>query len=493
MKSYTFAALLTCIPRQVTGKGIDEQINTIVSPVAEIITSIVFYPVPLFGTEASVIVLWLIASTVFFTCYFRFINITGIPHAIKLVSGAYSKTSDRGEVSHFQALTAAVSGTVGIGNIAGVAISVTLGGPGVIFWIVLAGLLGMTTKFVECSLGVMYRVHHDDGSVSGGPMHYLERGLADLRYPGLGKALGVFYAGSIVIGCIGIGNMFQSNQALSQFIEVTGATNSFFHGKGWLFGACLAVIVGLVIVGGIKSIAKTTEKLVPFMTILYVGAAVTVLWINYQALPATCALILQEAFSPEGVAGGFIGIMILGFRRAVFSNEAGLGSASIAHAAVRTEKPMTEGYVALLEPFIDTVIICTLTGLVIVTTVYDPGMLEKGVAGIEITSAAFASVLPGSPVLISVAAILFAISTMIAWSYYGLKAWTYLAGDSIPMQTVFKIGYCSFIIVGCSVQLDAIINLSEALIFIIAFPNIVGLYLLAPRVKKELAHYRKTL
>ena len=473
--------------------NIDEQIDALVSPVAEILTSLVFYPVPLFGAEASIIVLWLIASTVFFTVYFNFINISGIPHALKLVSGRYANPADRGEVSHFQALATAVSGTVGIGNIAGVAISVTLGGPGVIFWIALAGLLSMTAKFVECSLGVIYRIHHADGSVSGGPMHYLERGMAEMHFPRLGKALGIFYAVSIVIGCIGIGNMFQSNQALSQFVEVTGAANSFFHDKGWLFGTGLALVVAMVIIGGIKSIAKTTEKLVPFMAGLYVGGAVIVLCINYQVLPAACAMIFREAFSLDGVGGGMIGIMILGFRRAVFSNEAGLGSASIAHSAVRTEQPLTEGYVALLEPFIDTVIICTLTGLVIVTTVYEPGLVEKGVGGIEITSAAFASVIPGSPLLISLVAILFAISTMIAWSYYGLKAWVYLTDDTILMKSLFNLVFCGFIIVGCSVKLDAIVNLSEALIFIIAFPNIIGLYVLAPKVKRELSQYKKML
>ena len=473
--------------------NIDEQIDAIVSPIAEILASLVFYPVPLFGAEASIIVLWLIASTVFFTVYFNFINISGIPHALKLVSGRYANPADRGEVSHFQALATAVSGTVGIGNIAGVAISVTLGGPGVIFWIALAGLLSMTAKFVECSLGVIYRIHHADGSVSGGPMHYLERGMAEMHFPRLGKALGIFYAVSIVIGCIGIGNMFQSNQALSQFVEVTGAANSFFHDKGWLFGTGLALVVAMVIIGGIKSIAKTTEKLVPFMAGLYVGGAVIVLCINYQVLPAACAMIFREAFSLDGVGGGMIGIMILGFRRAVFSNEAGLGSASIAHSAVRTEQPLTEGYVALLEPFIDTVIICTLTGLVIVTTVYEPGLMEQGVGGIEITSAAFASVIPGSPLLISLVAILFAISTMIAWSYYGLKAWVYLTDDTILMKTLFNLVFCGFIIVGCSVKLDAIISLSEALIFIIAFPNIIGLYILAPKVKRELSQYKKML
>ena len=473
--------------------NIDEQIDAIVSPIAEILASLVFYPVPIFAAEASIIVLWLIASTVFFTVYFNFINISGIPHALKLVSGRYANPADRGEVSHFQALATAVSGTVGIGNIAGVAISVTLGGPGVIFWIALAGLLSMTAKFVECSLGVIYRIHHADGSVSGGPMHYLERGMAEMHFPRLGKALGIFYAVSIVIGCIGIGNMFQSNQALSQFVEVTGAANSFFHDKGWLFGTGLALVVAMVIIGGIKSIAKTTEKLVPFMAGLYVGGAVIVLCINYQVLPAACAMIFREAFSLDGVGGGMIGIMILGFRRAVFSNEAGLGSASIAHSAVRTEQPLTEGYVALLEPFIDTVIICTLTGLVIVTTVYEPGLMEQGVGGIEITSAAFASVIPGSPLLISLVAILFAISTMIAWSYYGLKAWVYLTDDTILMKSLFNLVFCGFIIVGCSVKLDAIISLSEALIFIIAFPNIIGLYILAPKVKRELSQYKKML
>lgn len=467
----------------------DEIIDQTMRPVADAVAGFIFYAIPLGGTELPLIVVWLIGGGVFFTIYFRFINIRGFRHAIHLVSGRYSQDGDPGEISHFQALSTAVSGTVGIGNIAGVAVAISLGGPGATFWLIVAGLLGMSTKFAECTLGLKYRDHHGDGSVSGGPMYYLEKGLAERNLPGVGKALGVFYAAAMVIGCLGIGNMFQSNQAAAILINVTGGADSPLAEQAWLIGVGLALAVALVIIGGIQSIARTTSKLVPGMALLYVVTALVILSVQLESIPTAFVAIWQGAFSPEGITGGMVGVIIIGFRRAVFSNEAGLGSAAIAHSTARTPYPIREGYVALLEPFIDTVVICTMTALVIITTVYEPAIAGAGVSGIELTTRAFASTLSWSPVPLSIAAILFAFSTMITWSYYGLKAFTYLVGHHRWADLGFKLFFLAFVVLGASVQLAAVVDLSDALVFVVAIPNLIGLYLLTPVLKKELQVY----
>ena len=465
----------------------DQFIDATMKPIANFVSAFIFASVPVFGTEVPLIVFWLVAGGVFFTGYSRFINVRGFAQAVRIVSGRYKDPDDPGEISQFQALTTAVSGTVGVGNIANVAVAISLGGPGATFWMIVAGLLGMSTKFAECTLGVRYRRDNPDGSVSGGPMYYLERGLADLHCARLGKGLGIFYAGSIVIGCIGIGNMFQSNQATAIFLTV--ANIGFLSDNAWLVGVALAILVGVVIVGGIKSIANTTSKLVPAMALLYIAMALLVIGLNADRLPGALVAIWNGAFSPEGIAGGALGVLIHGFRRAVFSNEAGLGSAAIAHATARTPKPVSEGFVALLEPFIDTVVICTMTGLVIVTTVYEPALAGSDVSGIELTTRAFASTLSWSPIPLALAALLFAYSTMIAWAYYGLKAFTYLAGEGRAADLGFKVFFCAFVVIGSSVNLGALIDLSDALIFTVAIPNLLGLYFLAPVVKRELDNY----
>ncbi len=471
--------------------GIDEAIDRAMRPVADVIYDLVFYAIPLGAIELPLIVVWLITGGLFFTLYLRFINIRGFGHALAIVSGRYADPDDPGEVSHFQALATAVSGTVGIGNIGSVAVAVSVGGPGATFWMIIAGLLGMSTKFAECTLAVKFRRSHPDGSVSGGPMYFLERGLALRNLPRIGRALGMFYAAAMVVGCLGIGNMFQSNQATAILVEVTGGADSFFQDRAWILGLLMAVVVALVIVGGIKTIARTTSKLVPFMAVFYVVLALAVLALNFEKLPMSFYHIWRGAFEPDSIGGGMIGVMIIGFRRAVFSNEAGLGSAAIAHSAVRTDEPLTEGFVALLEPFIDTVVICTITSLVIVTTVYDPVLATSQVSGIELTTRAFASTLSWSPVPLSIAAVLFAFSTIISWSYYGLKAFTYLTGHTRAADIGFKVFYLSFIVLGSSIQLGALIDLSDALIFLVAIPNLMGLYLLAPVLKEELASYRE--
>ena len=460
-------------------------------PITDTLASVVFYSVNVFGTDIPLVVAWLVAAAVYFTLSLNFLNVRGFFHAVRLVRGDYSRSDAPGEVTHFQALATAVSGTVGIGNIGGVAIAITAGGPGATFWMIMAGLLAMSTKFVECTLGTLYRRENPDGSVSGGPMYYIEQGFVARGWSKVGKAIGSFYALGIVIGCFGIGNMFQSNQAYQQFVNVTGGSESFFADKGWLFGLLLGAVVGLVIIGGIKSIARVTSKVVPFMALLYGVGALIMIGMNYQAIPYAFGAIWAGAFSPEGMSGGVIGVMIIGFQRAVFSNEAGIGSASIAHSAVQTREPITEGYVSLLEPFIDTVVICTLTALVIITTFYYDPNFHDGLDGVGMTSAAFERNISWSPYLVAIAGILFAFSTMVAWAYYGLKGWTYLVGENSWAATGFKVVFCLMVAVGSSIQLGAVLDFSDAMVFLICVPNIIGLYLLSPVVRRELSLYNQ--
>ena len=470
--------------------GIDETINEITKPLASFIGSVVFVKIPLFGAQLPIVVLWLVIGAVFFTVYMGFINLRGFGHAIKLVRGDYADPNSSGEVSHFQALATAVSGTVGIGNIGGVAVAVTVGGAGATFWLIVAGLLGMSTKFVECTLGVKYRLENEDGSVSGGPMYYLDKGFSELGMAGFGRFMGIFYAVGICIGALGIGNMFQSNQA---YVQLNTVANGALDGMGWLVGLILAAVVFAVIIGGIKSIARVTEKVVPFMAVFYCAFAIIVILMNFTALPQAISNIFTGAFTGEGVAGGALGALIIGFQRAVFSNEAGIGSASIAHSAVKTSEPVTEGYVSLLEPFIDTIVICTITALVIGTSqVMDPNFAGDA-TGVAMTSAAFERQFSWFPTPLAIAALLFAFSTMISWSYYGLKGWTYLFGEGASSQMVYKVIFCVFVALGCMVQLGPILDISDALVFLICVPNILGLYFLAPIVKKEMQKYQAKL
>jgi AGCS family alanine or glycine:cation symporter len=466
--------------------GIDETINAATAPIATLIGQIVFFKIPVFGAQLPVVVLWLVIGAVFFTFYMGFINLRGFKHAIQLVRGDYADPDSHGEVSHFQALATAVSGTVGIGNIGGVAVAVTVGGPGATFWLIVAGFLGMSTKFVECTLGVKYRKEFEDGHVSGGPMYYLRQGFSDRGMEGFGKFIGTFYAIGIFIGALGIGNMFQSNQAYVQLNNVSGGA---LDGLGWLVGLILAGVVFSVIIGGIKSIARVTEKIVPFMAVFYCLFAIIVILMNAGTIPQAIANIFTGAFTGEGVAGGALGAMIIGFQRAVFSNEAGIGSASIAHSAVKTDEPITEGIVSLLEPFIDTIVICTITALVIGTAqVAAPGFAGEA-QGVAMTSAAFEREFSWFPIPLAFAALLFAFSTMISWSYYGLKGWTYMFGESERGQTIYKLIFCAFVALGCVVQLGPILDISDALVFLICVPNILGLYFLAPIVRREMNSY----
>ena len=458
------------------------------------ITSLVFYG-PSAGGEVAIrlIVIWLVTAAIFFTIWLGFLNIRGFKHAIDLVRGKYSDPDDAGEVSHFQALATAVSGTVGLGNIAGVAIAISIGGPGATFWMILAGLLGMSLKAAECMLGVKYRMEHADGTVSGGPMYYLRDGLRDLGRPGLGKVLAVFFALCMIGGAVGGGNMFQSNQATAQIVSQLGGEEGFLGRNPWVIGLLFVAAVGAVIIGGIKSIAKVTEKVVPFMAALYLTACLIVLLVNFSDIPAAFGSILDGAFTGEGATGGIIGALITGFQRAAFSNEAGLGSASVAHSAVRTQEPATEGFVALLEPFIDTVVICTMTALTIVITqaYLNPDASELG--GVALTSTAFETVLPWFPAVLAVAVVLFAFSTMLSWSYYGMKATGYLFGDNRVAENVFKVIFLGFTLLGSVAGLGSVIDFSDSMIFLMSLANVVGLYLLAGVIRREFAHYRARL
>lgn len=468
---------------------IDQRVSDLVGPTFGAITNAVFYAVPIGGASLPLIVVWLIAAAVFFTLYLGFLNIRGFKHAIELVRGKHSDPEDAGEVSHFQALATAVSGTVGLGNIAGVAAAISIGGPGATFWMITAGFLGMSTKLAECTLGVKYRNTHADGSVSGGPMYYLERGVGQVTgRRGLGKTLAVMFAVFAMGGALGGGNMFQSNQATEQIINVTGGADSPLADLRWLIGVGFAVAVGAVIIGGIRSIARVTEKVVPFMAVLYLLACFVVIGSNLGAVPGAFGQIVSGAFSPEGIAGGFVGVLITGFQRAAFSNEAGIGSASIAHSAVRTKEPATEGYVSLLEPFIDTIVICTMTALVIVITGTWVGTEGRG--GVELTSNSFATVVPWFPNVLAVAVVLFAFSTMISWSYYGMKATGYLFDDSARAELVFKVVFVVFTVIGATLALEPVIGVSDAMIFLMSVPNVIGLYILARVLRRELRGYR---
>ncbi len=428
------------------------------------------------------IVIWLVLGATFFTIRMGFINLRGFRHSIALAKGTYDDPNAPGQVTHFQALATAVSGTVGLGNIAGVAVAVSLGGAGATFWMIVCGLLGMSSKFVECTLGVKYRNILPDGRVFGGPMNYLRYGLEKRNLKGLGKVLAALFAVLCVGASFGGGNMFQANQSFEQL----AGQFSVLQGNGFWFGVVTAILVGVVIIGGIKSIANVTGRIVPLMASIYVIAALAVIIMNIQNIGGAFSAIVEGAFSPAAIKGGVVGVLIVGFQRAAFSNEAGVGSAAIAHSAVKTNHPPSEGFVALLEPFIDTVVVCTLTALVLIFT----GMHEvEGMAGAQLTSDAFGSVFSWFPYVLGVAVFLFAFSTMISWSYYGMRAWTYLFGKSKKAEMVYKMLFLVFVVIGASVSLGAVLDFSDMMILAMSFPNIIGLYIMSGEVRKDLDDY----
>ena len=476
--------------------SVADNINAWFEPMVDMLSAILFWD-PLAaagldtGTRVPLVVIWLIAGGAYFTVRMGFVNIFGFRHAIGLVRGRYDRPGDRGEVSSFQALATALSATVGLGNIAGVAIAMTIGGPGATFWMILAGFFGMTLKFTECTLGMKYRTIDDKGEVSGGPMYYLRDALEKKNLKYTGRILSVVFAIMLVVASWGGGNMFQSNQAFSQFVYLFPDLERL----GFVFGLLMAILVGIVIIGGIKSIARVTSRIVPFMAILYVGTAMVIILMNIGNIGQVFSLIINGAFSPPALKGGILGVLIIGFQRGAFSNEAGLGSASIAHSAAKTDEPVSEGLVALLEPFIDTVVICTMTAMVIIFT----GLHDNpdGLEGAPLTSAAFATVFSWFPYLLGLAIMLFAFSTMISWSYYGLKGFDFLFGNlSLKIfgskkvtAVLFQFIFLFFIVVGSSSNLGSVIDFSDMMILSLAFPNIAGLLILAPEVRKEMRSY----
>jgi len=502
-------------------EGVDEYIDKVFGSATGWFVDLIFYQIPFSDNVKVYWVLFpLILGALFFTFYFKFVNITGFKTAINIVRGKYDELDHHesivaagdstaggdniettaiegaeGEVSHFQALTAALSATVGLGNIAGVAIAVSIGGAGATFWMIIAGLLGMASKFVECTLGVKYRDVDSNGVVFGGPMYYLTKGLKSKGYPGLGKVLAFVFAIFVIGGSFGGGNMFQVNQAFQLVENITGGDTSFLHDRGWLFGVVMAILVGIVIIGGIKKIAKVTDKIVPFMVLIYVSASLFVLILRYEMIGDAFVQIFNGAFSPMGIAGGAVGVLVQGFKRAAFSNEAGVGSASIAHSAVKTKYAASEGLVALLEPFIDTVIVCTMTALVLIITgnvAAENANLDDAQA-ILLTSGAFESVISWFPYVLTLAVVLFAFSTMISWSYYGYQGWAYLFGRTKKMEYAYKVIFCLFVVVGSAASLGSVIGFSDAMIFAMMVPNMIGLVILAPKVKEELTRYLKAI
>lgn len=484
------ALLLGTAASGASAAGFDAAVDKFFQDYLGWFANLIFTSVPLGGTSFPLIAGWLFSAAIIFTLYFGFIQFRQFKLATDIVRGRYSDphTKEPGEISHFQALATALSGTVGLGNIAGVGAALAIGGPGATFWMIIVGLLGMASKFTECTLGVKYRNILPSGAVSGGPMYYLSRGLAERGFPSLGKVLAVGFSVMVILGALGGGNMFQGNQANAMLVQTFGLPT----GYGWVTGIVLALFVFSVIVGGMPSIASMTEKLVPFMALLYVGMSLVVIFANLGQVGPAFSAIMDGAFTGAGVAGGFVGALIQGLKRATFSNEAGVGSSAIAHSAVKTKEPVTEGLVSLLEPFIDTVVICTMTAVVITIAGLNVGPYPPapgGLTGVQLTAASFQATADWFRYPLALAVLMFAISTMISWSYYGLKGWTYLVGEGKTQEMIYKVMFCLFIVVGCSIGFNAVIDFSDAAIFAMGIFNVIGLYFLMPVVKQELSQF----
>lgn len=488
--------------------SIDQKIDALFGKVTAPFVNTVFWEIQIGEFKAFAVIFWLAAAGVILTIAFKFINIRAFGLAIRTVRGKYSQADDPGEVTHFQALTAAVSGTVGLGNIAGVALGIQNGGPGVAFWLFLSGFIGMSTKFAECTLGVKFREFDSTGRVHGGPMYYLRKGFAEKGLAPVGLGLAGFFALMCVFASFGGGNVFQVNQVTAQLIGITGGNESFFAQNQWVFGTLMALMTALVILGGIRGIARVTGKLVPLMCATYVVSCIIVLTVNFHEILPALQTIVNEAFHPRAViTGGLVSAFIWGMRRASFSNEAGIGSAPIAHAAAKTRRPASEGAVALLEPFIDTVVICSMTALVLVVTmhfngpdsasfsIHDRGFVlgqvvgESNQFGIRMTSLAFETVHSGFKYVLFTCVLLFAFSTLITWSYYGLQAWQFLFGKREIVAWLYKVIFCLIVIVGSSASMGHATDFSDASLFAMSVPNLLGVYFLLPVVRAELARF----
>lgn len=482
---FTIAQLSVVPAAQAGENGADAVLGAINGFLVQILFFDVF-----FGTlpgEMPFVVAWLVVGAVYLTFRFGFINLRMMGHAFQIIRGKYSSADDKGEVTPFQALTTALSATVGLGNIAGVAIAVMIGGPGAVFWMMAAGFFGMTTKFTEVTLAQMYREFRPDGHIMGGGMEYLSKGFAEKGMPQIGKVLAIFFALLTVGGALGAGNMFQVSQAMGAVKEQV----PFFDGNEWMFGIIMAVAVGVVIIGGIRRIAHAAEAIVPMMVFIYLSACLWIILSHASEVPAALGLIITEAFNPTAVAGGLVGVIVQGFKRAAFSSEAGIGSAAIAHSAASVKYPVRQGFVALYEPFIDTIIICTMTALVIVITgVYNApehAALVEAREGAALTAAAFGSVISWFPVILSISVVLFAYSTMISWSYYGERSWTYVFGEKYSM--VFRVIFVAVVVVASVASAGNILDFSDLLILSMALPNVLALYLLQGKVSDALKEY----
>ncbi|HNQ92488.1 MAG TPA: alanine/glycine:cation symporter family protein [Alphaproteobacteria bacterium] len=470
--------------------SIDATIDDAFKSISSAIELIVFWGPEIAGVTVPLVVAWLALGALFFSVYLGFPNIRYARHAFKCLGNEYEEPDARGQTTNFQSLAACLSATIGLGNIAGVAVAITLGGPGAAFWMLMLGIFGMGSKFSEVMLGHKYRQFPDPerpDEVSGGPMYYLKEAFARHNLPKVGVAIAALFAVTCIGGALGGGNMFQSNQVYQQVVYATGGEESFFADKGWLFGLILAGLAGLVTLGGVKSIASVAAKLTPIMAILYTACGLIVLAVNYEHIPSGIATIFSSAFSLEAGWGGFVGAIIAGVKRAAFSNEAGLGTAAIIQASAKTEFPVRQGLVGGLGPFFDTVIVCMVTALVIVISgVYQQG---QGVSGIDLTSRAFETVLPWFDFALMICVILFAFSTIIVYSYYGEKCLGYLVGDRKAVAIGFRVFYLVFVVMGSAATLDSVISFADAMFLSMAVPNLIGLYLLAPEIKRDLTEY----
>ena len=471
--------------------SIDQTLNDFFAPISAKAFEIILYSVPIFGQDVKLLLVWLTAAAIFFTFYFGFINVRYFKHAIDIVTGKFDKESDVGQINSWQALMASMSGTVGLGNIAGVALAISIGGPGATFWMIILGFLSMSTKFIEVTLGVKYRQKHtlEDGTVkmAGGPMYYLQEAFDHYKIPYLGKFFSILFAICAAFGIIGGACLFQANQSFQQVFNMTGGDAGFFADKAWLFGLGLAILVGVVVIGGIKSIADVASRLVPAMGVMYVVAALIVIAMHYQNIPSAIGSIFAGALTSEAGLGGILGVLLIGAQRAAFSNESGMGTAPIVYAAAKADHPVTQGLASMLGPVIDTVIICTMTALLIlISGAYDPSAQMEGV---ELTSRAFEQGISWFPYILTIAILLFAYSTIITFAYISSRCVAFLFGENKWTDLGFKLFYCSMVVVGAAVNVQSIVDFMDASFLSLAIPNIVGLYLLAPVVKKDLKEY----
>jgi len=481
----TLCALM-CTIQQSYAFNIDATIEKYVTPVSDKIASVMFFPITIFGVEIPIIILWILVAGLFFTFYFRWIGFWGLKHSFDILKTP-QKNESGGEISPLGALMAALSGTVGLGTIAGVAISISIGGPGAAFWIMFGAILGMTLKFAEVSLSLKYRKILPDGTIAGGPMHFIAHGLTRRKMRWLGQPLAVIFAYMCIGGGLTGGNMIQINQTTRQIVNITGGENGLFHGFYWVIGLACAILIGIIIIGGVKSITKVAMKAVPFMIYLYLAAGIVIILANWQNLPHTFYVMLKEAFFPSSVAGGIVGIMIIGMRRSVQTNEAGTGSAPIVYAPAQTDEPISQGFIALIEPFL-TGLVCLLSAMIIVSSgVYEH--YTKGVSGIELTSSAFESIFPWFKYILSVVVILFALTTVITWAYYGQKAWNYIVGEGKKRTLFYQIAFLGFSVLGSVMNVKTIINLTDSMMLGMAVPNCLAMYFMIKELKVDLIKY----